>query len=428
MTDSRSKPLKRQRLSPRHRDIENEEVTEPLRSTQRSDGVWESIEIDDDAVLLSPANQQDEAAPFSARAAQSPTTTQPSPRRPLMSSHIHQDTNSQNNVKSTGTQTTDEPRNVLPTPTTTPPTATAPEPSRPPTPTRADLIARVLHCPLPHPGLNLPLPITSPAPLPPAALEGVQEKGKKRPPESVPSSESPPLLQTASPEPTAPPPRRRRGRPKKAQAHGPAPAPAPATTPQPQPPPPRRPRRVRFSEPAPPEAEPALRSRDSHVFVRLVRVVVVSTTSVAVANGGEDASSSRVGGGRSQSRSRREEFVWNNRGKGWKRSAGAPGGGGGGRVGEEGLLDLVGLFGSAGGARPAGGGVGAVEAVLLLRPVVVPTEGAGVQQPVEMAWDEGRFCFQGVNAAGETLSVTLGEMRESARDPWARQFVGYVMQ
>lgn len=125
--------------------------------------------------------------------------------------------------------------------------------------------------------------------------------------------------------------------------------------------------------------------------------------------------------------------MWNNRGKAWKRSAGAPaGGGGGGRVGEEGLLDLAGLFGSAGGeARPGGGGgAGGGGAVLLLRlrPVVVPTEGAGVRQPVEMAWDEGRFCFQGVNAAGETLSVTLGEMRESARDPWARQFVGYVMQ
>lgn len=63
----------------------------------------------------------------------------------------------------------------------------------------------------------------------------------------------------------------------------------------------------------------------------------------------------------------------------------------------------------------------------VLQPVVWPTEGGGARQNVEMDWDAARCCYQGSNGAGETLSVTLGEMREMVRDPWGRQFVGYVM-
>lgn len=164
---------------------------------------------------------------------------------------------------------------------------------------------------------------------------------------------------------------------------------------------------MRFSEPAAPEAEPSLQSRDSHVFVRLVRVIV--DVEQHDRHGQEQDA---IPAAMPRRRQRREELVWNNRVKGWRPAGSARG--------DEGVVDLVSLF--------SGVETASEERSVVVRPVVLPVEGGGVRQPVEMAWERDRFCFEGVNGSGETLSVTLGEMRESARDPWARQFVGYVMK
>lgn len=171
---------------------------------------------------------------------------------------------------------------------------------------------------------------------------------------------------------------------------------------------------MRFSDPAPSEAEPELRSRDSHVFVRLVKVNIATTIR-------EDGSPlDGDGDGDGDGRRLLSEYVWNNRVKGWRSAAAAR------RSSDDGgFVELAGLFASP---SSPGGAAGSSRGAVLLRPVILPIEGGGVRQPVEMAWDGDRFCFQGVNQDGETLSVTLGEMRESARDPWARQFVGYVMR
>lgn len=168
--------------------------------------------------------------------------------------------------------------------------------------------------------------------------------------------------------------RRRRGRPKK-----------------PGPPSFRNRRSVRFSDPLSSECEAQLLPRDSHVFVRLLKVTA------------ELDHSSTTGGFAAR---QRREFSWNNRGKGWRVA---------GRRSDEGLVEILSLFDLVLGAGAR------------LFPVVLPTERGGVRQPVHMAWDEERACFLGRNQDGESLSVTLGEMRDMARDPWARQFVGYVM-
>lgn len=233
-------------------------------------------------------------------------------------------------TRSTGTQTElhNEPASTI--------TPNKDSKRRSPTPTRADLIARVLNCPFPHP---------SPF----------------NPPETD--------LAPSAPTPT----RGRRGRPRKASTS-------------------KQQRRVRFTDQVPSDAEPQLRARDSHVFVRLLKI------SVDVHAPGSPGSSS---GGQ------RQEFLWNNRSKGWRRA---------GVRSEENLAGLAELFGML----PVPGAS--------VRGVVVPTEGGGVRQPVEVAWDGVRGCFLGLNQDGETLSVALGEMRDMARHPWARQFVGYVMR
>lgn len=294
-------------------------ATEPLRSTLRDDGIWESIETDDDRVNSERYARENEE--FSVKNSEGDSIPA---ARPYTGPQHH-------NVKSTATQTSPT---SPPVPDTTAPRTGVGHPAeRSPTPTRADLIARVLHCPLPHPGLDPHGPVE---PLP-------------------------------SPTRTASPPRRRRGRPKKAA----------------------RRRRARFSDPAPPGAEPELASRDSHVFVRLVRVLVDVEAAGAAPR-------------------RRHEFAWNNRIKGWKPSD---------RRSGAGFFQLLGLFESPSTAPGTA-----------LRPVVLPVEEGGVRQPVETAWHEGRSCFIGVNEDGETLSVTMGEMKDAVRDPWARQFVGYVMR
>lgn len=159
----------------------------------------------------------------------------------------------------------------------------------------------------------------------------------------------------------------------------------------------RNPRRsVRFSNPLSLEyEEPNLSlSRDSHVFVRLLHVVVQQPERLV------------IGAKETRTAQRRQEYSWNNRGKGWRISD---------RRSDEGLFQIVSLFDSL-----FDGGVD-------IFPVVLPTERGGVRQPLSMAWNKERACFLGTSQDGEILSVTLGEMKDMARDPWARQFVGYIM-
>lgn len=277
--------------------------------------MWESIETDDGE---GHAPHDNGVLAVQIQAQDSPAAS------PHTDPHRH-------NVKSTGTQTTPIPPSPPSLSSTTPNPVAGHPAERSPTPTRADLIARALHCPLPHPGFDLPGPVEPPR----------------------------------GPITTASPARRQRGRPRKSGR-----------------------RRIRFSDPTLPEDQPELGSRDSHVFVRLVRVIV------------DDQAGSAP--------RQRHEFVWNNRVKGWKPT---------GRRSDAGFFELLGLF-----EAPSAGPQRA------LRLVVLPVEGGGVRQPVEMAWDVGRFCFIGGNQDGETLSVTLGEMKDAVRDPWARQFVGYVLR
>lgn len=298
-----------------------------LQTIQREDGLWQSIEADE--VDLAP-NKQEKIEP--AKEDQSFEAHHDPPKRsaPCRS------------TKTIGTQTDPPPdaHTIVKTH------------ERAPTPTRSDLIARILHCPFKH--INIPpTPETSPA---------TQQQ-----------EPTPPSKPEESTEQTTAPPTKKRGRPRKRH-----PAPAAVFN--------THKRRVRFSDPAPSEAEPQLQSRDSRVFVRLIRV------NLAVTN--QDRPSFE------------RTFAWNNRAKGWKPT---------GRGINEDFVDLYGLFGE--------------EAALpMLRPLLQPTEGAsGVRQSLEMEWDEGRYCYLGVNTAGERMEVALGEVRDMVRDPWARQFVGYIL-
>lgn len=184
------------------------------------------------------------------------------------------------------------------------------------------------------------------------------------------TSPSPPAANQLPPSPASaaaygPPARRRQGRPPKAKTHEPS----------------IHRRRVRFTDPDPSDA---VRSRAAHVFVRLHRVLI------------------QLGGHPQQ----QVEFVWNNRAKAWKLS---------GDRGAEGMVELHGLL-----EQPP-------ERLSIVRPFVCPTEKGGVWQPLEMAWDPETFCFQGVNLDNEAISITLGEMKDMAQDPWRRQYVGYIM-
>lgn len=156
-------------------------------------------------------------------------------------------------------------------------------------------------------------------------------------------------------------------------------------------------RRVRFSDPLSLEYEEAslTLSRDSHVFVRLLNIVVQQPEHLATGTAG------------TRMAQRRREYSWNNRGKGWRAAD---------RRSDEGLFQIVSLFDAL-----SDGGVDVF-------PVILPTERGGARQPVSMVWASERACFLGTNQDGEILSVALGEMKDMARNPWARQFVGYIMQ
>lgn len=166
-------------------------------------------------------------------------------------------------------------------------------------------------------------------------------------------------------------------------------------------------RRVRFTDDHDPSVDPSsddasARARGqqaAHVFVRLHRVLLLKQQ------------------GRPKQQQQQVEFVWNNRAKAWKLSGAADPGNNDNMVELHGLLD-----------QPP-------ERLALVRALVAPTErgGGGTRQPLELAWDPATACFQGGGGGGEkednnnraTISVALGEMKDMARDPWRRQYVGY---
>lgn len=163
--------------------------------------------------------------------------------------------------------------------------------------------------------------------------------------------------------------RRRRGRPKKSRN-------APNWN---------RTRRVRFSDPIPPDSDPQPESRDTHVFVRLLKIIVTVE---------------------SPAPAQQQELVWNNRAKGWRLA---------GERSERNIGDIADLFDD-----PSRHGS-------LLRVVLTPTVRGGAREPVEVGWNAVRCCFQGVSPDLGCLSIALGEMKDMVKDPWARQFVGYLL-
>lgn len=294
-----------------------------LQSIQRDDGLWESIEQDEET-LLNSENDTISLPPKSYPAYHLQDT-----RRSTTPPNIE--------LKSSGTQTS---------PTDYPTIRSSPATTRTPTtigPTTTDSLTRILHRPLPQPCVS--------------------------PPTRQPPSRPAPAAVNQSPT------GRRRGRPPKKK--------------KPNEPSIHR-RAVRFSDPDPSDAEPQLHYRDSHVFVRLLKVLVSL---------GVDS--------QRDSPPRQVAFAWNNRAKAWRLS---------GDRGGEGLVELHGLL-----EQPP-------EQLGNVRPLVSPMEKGGVRQPVEMMWDAATFCFQGAYQDSEVISITLGEMKDMARDPWRRQYVGYIMK
>lgn len=301
---------------------------EPLISTRRDDGLWQSIERDDEELA---SHLEDNAIDFVGTktlavkkeeiADQDPSHAPQQPRQGIITA--------ESTPRTSETSTT---LDIEPIRANTPSAS-----HRPPTPTGADLLARVPDHPLPRPGLPTavnPVPDTPPSP--------------------------------AQPEPC---PKRPRGRPRKSNN-------APNWN---------RRRRVRFSDPVLPDPEPQPEPKDTHVFVRLLKVIITDGTT---------------------HRGQRQELVWNNRAKGWRLA---------GERSERNIGDVAELFDDL-------SGHGSV-----LRVLLAPTVGRGAREPVEMDWNGARCCFQGVNQDLGTLSVALGEMKDMVRDPWARQFVGYVL-
>lgn len=305
-------------------------VPAPLRSTRRMDGLWESIEKDDDH----PATDQ-VIVVSTTRTGESKLLEAPSPGPNIFPRHSMTSIGTQTSFRTTTPSTDSPPHSIL---TATPSNSMLrPVDGMKAIPKTLDLTTPVLSSPLPHSDINK---LAEPA-----------------------ANQSPPLRGAT----------RRRCRPKKATGF-------------------RNVRSMRFSDPSlAAEPEHASAARDTHVFVRLLKVLVEPG---AVPAG--EATPTTAG----------LSFVWNNRGKGWKTPH---------RKEDEGFVDLLGLF-----ERPWHAGV-------VVRPIVLPTEGGGVRQSVEMGWDVERSCFLGLNQDGKTLSVTLGEMKDMAKDPWARQFVGYMV-
>lgn len=316
---------KRQEQS-RHRHIE------PLASIRREDGLWQSIEKDEEELVSHFEEHANVSAnEKKAKAEEGRISDQDTTRRHHQPRDI-----------AIATRTARTP-DVPSTPEIKPAKTESPSPSHrsPIPPTRTDLSARVLNCPLPHSGLPTPIsPIHDiPQALPPSPVQS-QSATKKR-----------------------------RGRPRKSRN-------APNWNKR---------RRVRFSDPMLPEPEPEPEPRDTHVFVRVLKIIVTVE---------------------SPGPPRRKELVWNNRAKGWRLA---------GERSERNIEDISELFDDL------------TKHGALLRVVLAPTVGRGAREPVEVGWNGVRCCFQGANQDLGTLSVALGEMKDMVKDPWARQFVGYML-
>lgn len=320
-----SSSRKRQKQSrPRH--------IEPLVSIRREDGLWQSIEKDEeelashfeDHVIVS-VNGKSTKAEEGRIYVQDVTCRHHQPRDIAIARGTPRipDAPSTPDIKAPKTES---------------PSASHRSPTPP---TRADLSARVLNCPLTHPGLPSPiLPIRDiPQALPPSPVQ----------------------TQSAT--------KRRRGRPRKSRN-------APNWNKR---------RRVRFSDPIPPEPKLEPEPRDTHVFVRVLKIIVT------IERPGPP---------------QREELVWNNRAKGWRLA---------GERSERNIEDISELFDDL------------TKHGSLLRVVLAPTVGRGAREPIEMGWNGARCCFQGSNQDLGTLSVALGEMKDMVKDPWARQFVGCML-
>lgn len=322
----RSSRMPQQRSPTRH--------LEALISKQREDGLWQSIERDEEELASHFADYAITSVEESFRVRKEDVTDDRDVNHSPQETRETQDIETSKSTQKTSDTPSDQ--DIKPVKTETP------SPShRLITPTRTDPLARALNCPFPHPVLPTP--------------------GHPAPdlPEDAPTGPVTPL----------PGAKRRRGRPRKSRN-------APNWTKR---------RRVRFSDPIPPDAEPQPEQRDTHVFVRLLKIIVALETPHAP---------------------QRQELVWNNRAKGW-RLAGERSERNIGDIGE--LFDDLSAHGS------------------LLTALLAPTVGRGARESVEMGWNAARFCFQGVNQDLGTLSVALGEMKDMVKDPWARQFVGYVL-
>lgn len=319
-------PSRKRHKQSRYRHIE------PLTSTRREDGLWQSIERDEEEL----------ASHLEGHAIASLSGTYLAAKEDGVSNKdmTHQTHPRHRDIATTRgkAETSDAPSasDTKPVKTDSPPAST-----RRPTPTRGDLPERALNCPLPHPGL-------------PAPVQPVQDTLQGDP---------------SSPNHPQPTNGRRRGRPRKSRN-------APNWS---------RARRVRFSDPIPPDPDLQPETRDTHVFVRLLKIIVSA----------EDPNPPQ-----------RQELVWNNRAKGWRLA---------GERSERNIGDIGELFDDL----PRHGS--------LLRVMLAPTVQRGAREPVEVGWNAASCCFQGVSQDVGTLSVTLGEMKDMVKDPWARQFVGYVL-
>lgn len=311
MGGSSAMPHKRSR----HRRIE------PLISTRREDGLWHSIERDEEELATHCDNNAVSQVNRS-----SMTVKEDSNPDKDMARHVHR--LDRDIATATGTERTSDALSTLDT-----------KPVK--TPTREDPLAALPDDTSSHPGHATPV----------------------HPVLDIPHAEP------STPTQPQPATRRRRGRPKKSRN-------APNWN---------RARRVRFSDPIPPDSDPQPESRDTHVFVRLLKIIV-SVESPPPAQ--------------------QQELVWNNRAKGWRLA---------GERSERNIGDIAELFDdlSTHGS--------------LLRVILAPTVQGGAREPVEVGWNVGRCCFQGVSEDMGSLSVALGEMKDMVKDPWARQFVGYLL-
>lgn len=193
----------------------------PLLSTRREDGLWQSIERDEEDLVSCFEEHRIVSVDFSSLAAKESDLTG------QHTTHGHYQPR-QHDPATTATPHTPDRHS---TPKATPSNTSQQSPNRRlTTPTRADLLARVLNCPLPHPGLPTPEDLSADISQPVLPSPGKAQRGPKR----------------------------RRGRPRK-------PHNAPNWNKR---------RRVRFSDPIPAEPEPRAESQDPHIFVRLLKITV----------------------------------------------------------------------------------------------------------------------------------------------------------